>query len=85
MPDSEALRLVGRLIADCNRPLLHYAVTEEYFDALARAAAAAVKRAGRADDRVTMGRQPGGVPLAPDPMQGWSGARRLSASSDKSP
>ena len=56
MPDSEAVRHVGRLIADCNRPLLHYAVTEEYLDALARAAAAAVKRAGRADDRVTMGR-----------------------------
>ena len=36
MLDGEALRQVGKLIADCDRLLLPYALTEEYFDALAR-------------------------------------------------
>ena len=43
MLDGEALRQVGKLIADCDRRLLPHALTEEYFDALARAAATAVK------------------------------------------
>ncbi len=45
MLDSEALRQVGKLIADCDPRFSPYAVTEEYLDALARAAATAVKRA----------------------------------------
>jgi len=42
MLDDEALRQVGKLIADCDRRLLQYALTDEYLDALARAAATAV-------------------------------------------
>lgn len=66
MLDDEALRQVGKLIADCDRRLLQYALTDEYLDALARAAATAVKRAARAEDRVTVGGgEPGGVLLVP--------------------
>ena len=45
MLDSDALRQVGKLIADYDRHWFPYAVTGKYFDALARAAATAVKRA----------------------------------------
>ena len=45
MLDSEALRQIGKHIADCDRRFLPYAVTEAYLNALARAAATAVKRA----------------------------------------
>ena len=41
--DREALPQAGELIADCDRRLLTYAITEKYLDALARAAATAVK------------------------------------------
>ncbi len=43
MLDGEALRQVGKLIADCDRHMV--AVTEGYLDALARAAAVATKGA----------------------------------------
>ena len=36
----EALRQIGKLIADCDRFAARSAVTDEYIDALARAAAA---------------------------------------------
>ncbi len=45
MLDREALRQVDKLIADCDRRAAQSAVTEEYLDALARAAAAATKGA----------------------------------------
>ena len=54
MLHGEALRQVGKLIADCDRRLLLYALTEEYLDALARAAATAVKGAV-AEDHAMLG------------------------------
>ncbi len=53
MLDHEALRQVGKLIADCDRRMLQYAVTEEYLDALARAAATAVEGAAARAARKT--------------------------------
>ncbi len=53
MLDHEALRQVGKLIADCDRRMLQYAVSEEYLDALARAAATAVEGAAARAARKT--------------------------------
>jgi len=55
MLDSEALRQIGKLIADCDRRFLPYAVTEAYLNALARAAADRRQARRRAEDRVMAG------------------------------
>lgn len=51
--DREALRQVGMLMICCDRYGMRPAVTDEYLDVLARAAAAAIKGRGHAEDRVT--------------------------------
>ena len=82
MLDSDALRQVGKLIADCDRRWFPYAVTEKYLDALARAAATVRQARGRAEeDRVMVDGEPGGVLLVRDPMQGLKGASERASSS----
>ena len=45
-PNREALRQIGKLIADCDRFAAQSVVTDEHIDALARAAAATIQRRG---------------------------------------
>ena len=53
--DREALRQLGKLLVYCDRYGVRPAATDEYLDVLARAAAAAVKAKGHAEDRLTVG------------------------------